>query len=234
MRLRLFILGLLGLWLLVPAVALAHPFVVETVPVQSAATLTLDLAHGCVADGGAHSGADGEPTREIAVRFPSSVSVRTVSDAAGFTVEAPQSAGMYDEWTLRAADGVDVPAPVIAFAVVIDAEPPDAVWLQVFQGCDTGEHRWIATPDAPGDEPGVQVRLSAADLTAPPDTAPQRDAAGDATATDDEAVDEDTEEQTIDFIGIDIPQSNEAWLWYVLVAGVVGVLLAKRSRQQGR
>ncbi|MEX2533552.1 MAG: hypothetical protein WD360_06270 [Nitriliruptoraceae bacterium] len=235
MRMRLFILGVLGLWLLVPAVALAHPFVTEPVPVQSAATLTLDLAHGCVADGGAHSGGDGEPTRQIAVRFPSSMSVRTVSDAGGFTVEAAQSTGMYDEWTLRAADGVDVPAPVIAFAVVVDAKPTDAVWLQVFQGCDTAEHRWIATPDAPDGEPGVQVRLSAADPTAPPDTAPQRDLPSDNTTTgQDEPVDEESDEPIIDFIGIDVPQSNEAWLWYVLIAGVVGVLLAKRSRKQGR
>jgi len=227
MRLRLFLSGVLGLWLLVPAAALAHPFVAETVPVQSAASLTLNLAHGCVAAGGTHSDGDGEPTREIAVRFPLSVSVRTVSDAAGFTVEPPQATDTYDEWTLRAQDGVDVPAPVIVFAVVIDAEPSDAVWLQVFQGCDTVEHRWIATPDAPSGEPGVQVGLSEADPTAPADTAPQRDLPG-----DDGAVEDETDEPLIDFIGIDVPQSNEAWLWYELVAAVVGVLLAKRSRKQ--
>lgn len=230
MRLRLFISGVFGLWLLVPAVALAHPFVAETVPVQSAATLTLNLSHGCVADDGSHSDGDGEPTREIAVRFPDEVSVRTVADADGFTVEPPKVTDTYDEWTLRASDGVDVPAPVIVFAVVIDAAPTDTVWLQVFQGCDTVEHRWIATPNAPGGEAGVEVQLTAADPTAPADTAPERDAPGD----DDAAVDAEGDEALIDFIGADIPQSEEAWLWYVLIAGVAGVLLAKRSRKQGR
>lgn len=231
MRLRFVIPSILGLWLLVPAAALAHPFVSEPVSVQSAATLTLNLAHGCVGEG-EHRDGTGEPTREIGVRFPAMVSVRTVTESAGFIVEPPQQTDGYDEWTLRAPEGVDLPAPVITFAVVIDAQPVDTVWLQVFQGCDTAEHRWIATPDAPGGEPGVLVQLIGEDPTAPKDSAPLRDVF----ATDDEAVNgdapDDADAPEIDFIGIDIPQSQEAWLWYVLIAGVIGVLLAKRSRKQ--
>lgn len=232
MRLRLFFTAMTGLWLVVPATALAHPFVSESVPVQSAATLTLDLAHGCVSDGRAHSDRAGEPTRVIGVRFPEAISVRTVTDSAGFVVEAPQRTDTYDTWTLRAPDGVDISAPVIAFAVVIDADVTDPVWLQVFQDCDTASHQWLATPEQQGVEPGVQVPLITADALAPPATAPP-DMREKMQSTGDETGDGNAE-PLIDFIGVEIPQSNEAWLWYVLFASVFGVLLAKRSRKQGR
>lgn len=248
MRRTVLVVVALSVWL-VPVVALAHPFVPGTVPVDSAAVLTLDMAHGCFADGASHDGPEQEATREVSVRFPPEIDVRTVVDDFGFTVGVPEKTDMYDEWTFVAPDGVDVSAPTFAFAVVVNAEATDTLWLQVFQGCDTHAHRWIATPDAPGGEPGVRVRLAVADPAAPAVGAPPRDifvvenaeeepAEVTADADTNAAVEGDTDDTNgrddIDFIGVDIPQTADAWVWYVLIAGVVGVLLAKRASGRSR
>lgn len=239
----------LSVWFVLPASAFAHPFVPGTVPVDSAAVLTLDMAHGCVADGASHDGPEQEATRDVSVRFPPEIDVRTVVDDSGFTVGVPEKSDLYDEWTFVAPDGVDVSAPTFAFAVVVNAEATDTLWLQVYQGCDTHVHRWIATPDAPGGEPGVRVRLAVADLAAPAAGAPPRDIFVDETVeeepaevTDDADTNGDVEGDTddtngrddIDFIGVDIPQTADAWVWYVLIGGVVGVLLAKRVGGRSR
>ncbi len=239
MRLRLLSVGVLAVWLL-PAAAFAHPFVPDAVPVDSAATLTLDMAHGCVAAEQDHASQAGEPTREVGVRFPDAISVRMVVDDGGFTVVDAKRDGAFDDWTLLAPDGVDIAAPVFTFAVVVDASASDTLWLQVYQRCDTGKHQWVATPDAPDGEPGVRVRLAAADPAAPAVGAPERQEPvgppvdDNDTVGDDAVEDDDADAPAIDFIGIDIPQTSEAWLWYVVIAGVIGVLLAKRSRNQKR
>jgi hypothetical protein len=217
-----------AVWLLWPAAAFAHPFVPGEVPVDSAAVLTVDLAHGCVAPLGSHQTAAGEATREVAVRFPPEIDVRTVVDSDGFVTATPSRTDSFDEWTFTAPDGVDVDAPVLSFAVVVTASPQDTLWLQVLQICDTYTHRWVATPDEPAGEPGVSVRLTDADAAAPAAGAPPRDGEQPPTADASEEG-EDSDDPLIDFIGVDIPQTADAWVWYVLIAAVVGVLLAKRS-----
>lgn len=231
--------GIIGMLLVLPTAAWAHPFVRGEVPVDSAATLTLDLAHGCTPADGTHGDGDEEATREIGVRFPPEVDVRTVVEADGFTVEAPVQTDGYDEWTLVADADTDVLAPVVMFAVVVNADPTDTLWLAVYQGCTSTAHRWVATPENPDGEPGVSVRLAAADPAAPAAGAPERDVFADDAATGangtngatDEATGDDgsNEDAEIDFIGVDLPQTTDAWIWYVLGAGVLGVLLAKRA-----
>jgi len=236
MQLRHVGVAVFGLWMLLPTAAFAHPFVLGDVPVQSAATLSVDMAHGCAAPDAAHAAGDGEVTREVAVRFDPAVSVRTVVDADGMTVVSAIRTDTYDEWTFVAPEGLAVPAPVITFSVVVDAAPTDTLWLQVFQGCDTIEHRWVATPDAPSGEPGVRVSLTAADPAAPSNGAPPRTVPPGASvdSQDGQTDDSDEADPLNDFLEIDLPQTTEAWLWYVVIAGVAGVLLAKRARNRGR
>jgi len=182
--------ALLALSVALPAAA--HPFLRGggEVPVDSLATVTLDLAHGC----GTEAAGAGQDTLEVALEVPDWLRVVTVADHPGYDhdLEVDQGRVAVVTWTAEAAPE---PAPAFDLDVVASGTPGETRHLAVFQGCADAAYRWIGTPDEPADDPAINVRLVAADpdRPAPP---PEPVEEPDAEVTDAEAgsdVDPDTE-----------------------------------------
>lgn len=155
--------------LLVAAPAAAHPFLRGggEVPVDSSATITLDLAHGC----GSEADGTGGDTLEVALEVPAWLRVLAVTDHPVYRhdLEVAEGRPAVVTWT---AVGTAEPAPVFELDVVATGTAGEARHLAVFQGCADRSHRWIGTPDAPAEDPAINVRLTAADPSrpAPPET----------------------------------------------------------------
>jgi len=173
----------------------AHPFLRDggEVPVDSLATVTLDLAHGC----GSEAEGTGEDTLEVALEVPPWLRVVAVADQPAYRHELETADGRTAVVTWTAV-GQPEPAPVFELDVVVTGNVGETRHLAVFQGCQNGSHRWIGTPQEPADDPAVNVRLVAADPTrpAPPETpaedAPDEPAPGEASSTaDDDARSDD-------------------------------------------
>jgi uncharacterized protein YcnI len=145
--------------------ASAHPFVRGgEVPVDSVATVTLAMAHGC----GTEDSGGGDPTLEIALEVPDQVRIVAIADDPSYAYELEAGAdGRIEviEWT---ATGDGEPAPDVEFDAVFSGEVGDEVHLKVFQGCEGFAYRWVGTPDEPADDPAVRVTLVDADADAPP------------------------------------------------------------------
>ena len=144
--------------------AAAHPFLRGggEVPVDSLATVTLDLAHGC----GTEASGAGQDTLEVALEVPDWLRVVTVADHPGYVhdLEIDQGRITVVTWTAAAAPE---PAPAFDLDAVASGSPGETRHLAVFQGCADGAHRWIGTPDAPADDPAINVRLVEADPDRP-------------------------------------------------------------------
>jgi len=154
--------------LLIAAPALAHPFVAGggRVPVQSLATIELDLAHGC----GVESAGTGPDTDEVALEVPAWLRVVDVPQPEGWTVTVehatdgrPDALGVV-VWA--ATTGAE-PAPRFALDVVVDGEAGETRYLRVSQRCGDLVERWIGTPDEPAAQPAVRLRLEPADPDRP-------------------------------------------------------------------
>ncbi|MEX0952280.1 MAG: DUF1775 domain-containing protein [Nitriliruptoraceae bacterium] len=174
--------------LLVAPPAWAHPSVQGgEAPVDSLATVTLAMAHGC----GSEQSGGGDPTIEVALEVPDQVRVVDAEERDGWDVALEQDAGgriTVVTWVARDAQEA---APAVEFRAVFSGAPGDEVYLKVFQGCDGFAYRWIGTPDEPAADPAVRVRLTEADPDNPPpaeaepepedrpDAAPGRDEAPD-------------------------------------------------------
>jgi uncharacterized protein YcnI len=180
------LLGISTVLALTAAPAAAHPYVHGgELPVDSLATMTLDLAHGC--DPG-HTGAE-EPTTEVALDVPGWLRIVDVPEPEGWTVELEEDdTSRIEVVTFLATDGGE-PAPTFDLDVVASGEVGDEVYLGVFQGCDDSNHRWVGTPDEPADEPGIRVTLSESDPDRPPPPEPSDDAGQDGEAHDDGGAD---------------------------------------------
>lgn len=180
-----------------PAVpASAHPGVAGgEIPVDSLATITLAMAHGCDSED-----ADaGEPTTEVALEVPDWLRIVEVPETDPWTVELEHATddGSVVETVVWATDDPQVVPPSFELDVVADGEVGDERYLSVFQGCETGSYRWVGTPDEPADDPAVRVVLAEPDPDAPPppeldpgsDEGSDQDAGGgaDDPATDDPA-----------------------------------------------
>jgi hypothetical protein len=156
--------------MLVASPALAHPFVTggARVPVQSLATITLDLAHGCGVEG-AGSGPD---TDEVALEVPGWLRIVEVPAPAGWTVSL-EGTGQ-DEVVVWSAAGASEPAPRFTLDVVVDGAAGETRYLRVSQRCGDLVERWVGTPDAPAEQPAVRLLLEPADSSrpAPPLPAP--------------------------------------------------------------
>ncbi|MFA9443953.1 hypothetical protein [Egicoccus sp. AB-alg6-2] len=149
---------------LVAAPALAHPFVRGgELPVDSLATMTLAMAHGC----GGHEG-DEIPTLEVALEVPDWLRIVEVAPTDGYEVEFEETTAGATSVVVWTADGAGVPAPTFDLDVVASGEEGDQRHLAVFQGCEGASYRWVGTPDEPADDPAVSVTLTAADPAAPP------------------------------------------------------------------
>jgi hypothetical protein len=244
--------ALLSLSVALPAAA--HPFLRGggEVPVDSLATVTLDLAHGC----GSEATGAGQDTLEVALEVPDWLRVVAVADHPGYVhdLEVDQGRIVVVAWEAAAAPE---PAPTFDLDVVASGTPGETRHLAVFQGCADAAYRWIGTPDAPADDPAINVRLVAADPdrpAPPPEPIDDSDPGGDAeidpdpegggdepgSETDGTIGDGDDVEDAADPIGADdgagtaeaapagaSPDGDDAGPWRVLVwAGGVLALLA--------
>jgi uncharacterized protein YcnI len=149
--------------LLVASPALAHPFVAggARVPVQSLATITLDLAHGC----GVEGPGSGPDTDEVALEVPGWLRIVEVPAPAGWAVSL-EDAGQ-DQVVVWSAAGASEPAPRFALDVVVDGEAGETRYLRVSQRCGDVVERWVGTPDAPAEQPAVRLLLVPADPSRP-------------------------------------------------------------------
>ncbi len=136
---------------------------------DSLATLTLAMAHGC----GTEQTGGGEPTIEVALEVPEEARIVDVPEEDGWDVDLEQDAdGRITVVTWIARDAVE-PAPDLTFSAVFSGQPGDEVYLRVFQGCDGFAYRWIGTPDEPATDPAVRVRLTEPDPDNPPPPEPE-------------------------------------------------------------
>ncbi len=156
--------------------ALAHPYVVGggRVPVQSLATIELDLAHGC----GVETAGGGADTDEVALEVPDWLRIVAVAERDGWHVtreeasDAQRAAGVVDSVVWEATTGAE-PAPRFALDVVIDGAAGETRFLRVSQRCGSVVERWVGTPEAPAEQPAVRLRLEAADPLRPPPPLPE-------------------------------------------------------------
>jgi uncharacterized protein YcnI len=158
------ILAAIAATLLLALPAAAHPFVRGgEAPVDSVATITLALAHGC----GTEDAGGGDPTTEIALEVPEQMRVVEVPDHPAYSpaLEADDE-GRIEVITWTAVDDGE-PAPELEFDAVLTGEVGEEVYLGVFQGCEGFAYRWIGTPDEPAEDPAVRVTLVEADPAAP-------------------------------------------------------------------
>lgn len=164
------------LTLLLATPALAHPFITDggRVPVQSLATITLDLAHGC----GVETAGTGPDTDGVALEVPDWLRVVDVPEPGGWrvriedAVDEQLAAGVTGVVVWEASTGAE-PAPRFTMDVVVDGEPGETRHLRVSQRCGDRVERWIGTPDAPAAQPAVRLRLEPADPTSPPPPLPE-------------------------------------------------------------
>lgn len=159
----------LTLLLFVAVPVTAHPFVRGggEVPVDSVATITLDLAHGC----GSEGEQVGQDTLEVALEVPPWLRVLEVAGHPAYQHDLEAVGGRTEVVTWRLV-GTAEPAPAFELDVVATGTVGQTRYLAVFQGCEDRSHRWIGTPDAPADDPAIGVRLTPADpdRPAPPET----------------------------------------------------------------
>lgn len=172
--------------LLLAGPASAHPSIEGgEAPVNSLASLTLDLGHGCPADGadgghddghgdeGGHShGGEELPTTEVALQVPEGMWIFDVDGVDAYEVSFERDDDGTIEVVVWEATNGAVPAPRFPIDVVIEADEGDELYLGVFQACDDFIYRWVGTPDEPADDPAIALQLVAADPDAPaPDRA---------------------------------------------------------------
>lgn len=187
--------------------AAAHPFFRGgEAPVDSLATLTLDLAHGCASE----TAGEGDPTDEVALEVPGWMRVVAVDEPEGWTVDVEVDDEGFAAVVVWEDAGGAEPAPAFDLDVVVDGEPGEERFVSVFQACDDVQYRWIGTPDAPADDPAVRLRLIDADPDAPaPDPAPivEPEEPEDTTGTDD--ADETGPEEPEDAADATIAEGSE-------------------------
>jgi hypothetical protein len=245
--------------LLVAAPAAAHPFLRGggEVPVDSSATITLDLAHGC----GSEADGTGEDTLEVALEVPSWLRVLAVAEHPAYRHELETAEGRVAVVTWTAV-GTGEPAPAFGLDVVATGTAGETRHLAVFQGCRDGSHRWIGTPQEPADDPAINVRLTAPDPSrpappeAPPEAPPVAPPAeggsaqappeapaegGSAEPPPEEPTDADDAESDPGTASAPDPDARDGLLSSpggvgllvaaVLVAGLVGLALARRGRR---
>jgi uncharacterized protein YcnI len=156
--------------LLVTGPAGAHPFVRGgELPVDSLATMTLAMAHGC----GSETSDEGDATTDVSLEIPEWLRVVDVPAEDGWTVELEEDDDGRPEVVTWTATGAEEPAPDFDLDVVATGEVGDERYLRVFQACDEFVYRWVGTPDDPADDPAIGVTLVEADASSPPPPEPE-------------------------------------------------------------
>jgi uncharacterized protein YcnI len=238
--------------LLVAGPATAHPFVRGgELPVDSLATMTIAMAHGC----GTEASAEGDPTTDVSLEVPDWLRVVEVPDEDGWAIDLEEGDDGRLQVVTWIADGAEEPAPDFDLEVVATGEVGEERFLSVFQACDEFVYRWVGTPDAPADDPAIRVTLSEPDPSSPPPPEPEpapEDEAGDeaedepapdpesdpATTPDTEEPPEDpTDEPATEPLAADGQDSGlPGWflpVTIVVLLGAIGaVLVGRRGRDQ--
>lgn len=159
----------LGATLLVAGPASAHPsFRGGEAPVDSLATLTLAMAHGCDSE----ATGEGAPTTDVSVEVPEWMRIVEVPDQDGWELDLEEADDGRTEVVTWTADGGEEPAPEFDLDVVVEGEVGDERYVSVFQACDDVVYRWVGTPDEPADDPAVRLSLIEADPDSPPPPEP--------------------------------------------------------------
>jgi hypothetical protein len=252
--LRRAVLGGLAATLLLASPVAADPFFEpDEVPVDSLALLELDLNHGCFAGADAEDAGHGhgdesdeQPTVEVAVEVPEEVDHVEPAELDGWELDLETDEdGRVEVVTWLAEEGTSETAPVFELEVVHRGDVGDEVFWPVFQGCEEGSYRWVATADEPEGDPAPSVTLIEADPDAPPpepDEAEAPDADADDGTADreeaDDALDEDADDEDLDADELDAEEAGDeglpGWLLLVVVlvvVAVIGVVLTLRSRR---
>jgi uncharacterized protein YcnI len=226
--------------LLTAAPAAAHPYFTDgaTVPADSLASVTLDLAHGC----GEESEGEGAPTTEVALEVPQQVGYLEPAEADGYELEVEGDPGAVPDVVVWTATDDGVPAPQFDLDIVVEGDEGDEIFVSVFQACGDQEERWVGTPEAPADDPAVGLTLAAPDPDSPPPPAePEAEETVDVEAeeTQDQLPEEVEEEPatSVEDLPTEPPEDGGGgvpWLWIVLgalvVAGV-GAMVGTRRRR---
>lgn len=185
--------GLLGavMVLLVAGPAAAHPFVEGggEIPVDSLATITVDLAHGCASE----AEGEGDDTTDVAVLVPDWMRVVDVPDADGWIVELETDDDGALEVVSWTDDGGATPAPTFDLDVVASGTAGESDYLGAYQACDDFEYRWIGTPDEPAEDPAINVNFVEADADNPPP--PEEDDIVNEAAAEEEVPEDDVVEE---------------------------------------
>jgi hypothetical protein len=244
-------IGGLAASLLLASPAAADPFFEpDEAPVDSVAALELDLAHGCFAgagdDGeGGHSHGDEDeeqPTVEVAVEVPEEVDHVEPMELDGWELDVESGDdGRVEVITWLADDGTQETAPVFELEAVHRGEVGDEVFWPVFQGCEEGSYRWVATDAEDAGDPAPVVTLIEADPDAPapePDEAAEPDDADEAETDADPEADEEPVDEEDEAEALDADEAGDegglGWLLLVVLLVVVvtvGAVLAVRSRR---
>jgi uncharacterized protein YcnI len=236
--------------LLVAWPADAHPFFRGgEAPVDSLATLTLAMAHGC----GSEAAGGGDPTTDVSMEVPEWMRVVEVPQEDGYIIDVERDDAGTPTVVTWTAEEPREPAPDFDVDVVVSGEPGDERFVRVFQACGDFVYRWVGTPDEPADEPAVRLALVAADPDSPPppepepQPAPEPDDPAEESADDlvdqpaedaEQAIDEPADdpidgEVEVDVAAVETDAGGSGGLWVVLVALAValvgaGVWLARR------
>jgi hypothetical protein len=251
-------LGALAAALLVASPAAADPFFEpDEAPVDSLASLELDLNHGCFtgADagddgGGGHSHGDDaveQPTVEVALQVPDEVDHVEPADRDGWELEVELGEDdRVEVITWLADEGTSELAPVFGLEAVHRGEVGDEVFWPVFQGCEEGSYRWVATTDEPEGDPAPSLVLVEADPDAPapepdePDVSEEAEGEVDEEPTGEEATDEEPADEDAIVEELDAADAGDeglpGWVLVVVllvVVAIIGVVLAVRSRSAG-
>ena len=238
--------------LLVAGPAAAHPFFdPDEVPVDSIAEVTLDIAHGCFANGDeGHSHGDAEdeePTREVAVEVPGAVAWIEPAEPDGWELEIERDDdGRAEVLVYTAEEGTDEPAPQFDLELVVRGEEGDELHWRILQACDETTYRWVGTDEEPAEDPAVTMTLAAADPDAPPP--PEAEEAFEepgidevepedepAEVLDEEAEDDEADEE--DFVADEDEGGMPGWLLIVVLLAALGVaalvLLVRTGGEDG-
>lgn len=149
--------------------ASAHPFFRGgEVPVDSLATLTLAMAHGC----GSEGEGQGDATTDVAIEVPDWLRIVDVPEPDGWLVELEAGEDGRTAVVNWVADGGEEPAPEFDLDVVARGEVGEERYVSVFQACGDFVYRWVGTPDEPADDPAVRLTLVEADPSSPPPPEP--------------------------------------------------------------
>ncbi len=226
--------------LLVAGPASAHPFVRGgELPVDSLATMTLAMAHGC----GSETSGEGEPTTDVSMEVPEWLRVVEVAEEVGWNLEFEEDDDGVLEVVTWTADGAEEPAPDFELDVVATGEVGAERHLRVFQACDEFVYRWVGTPDEPADDPAIRITLTEADPDSPPPPEPTDEPEPEAdepeaeaeepepeTAPDTDEAAADSEPSVTPTDGAGLPGWFVPVTAVVLLGAIAAVLFGRRGR----